>query len=136
MTPAFADANYYIALLSPRDGLHEIARRFDEQNPDQDTITTDIVLSEVFAYFADAGEVVRTSIVKFVDRLRIDTRVTLIHQSAELFFAGVDLYRRRLDKAYSLVDCVSMVVCSRLRITDVLTADRHFEQEGFHRLLV
>jgi predicted nucleic acid-binding protein len=29
-----------------------------------------------------------------------------------------------------------MFVCNQMGITDVLTADRHFEQEGFRRLLV
>ena len=63
------------------------------------------------------------------------TNVTIIHQSADLFFAGVDLYRRRLDKGYSLTDCMSMVLCHEQDIADVLTHDRHFEQEGFAILL-
>ncbi len=63
------------------------------------------------------------------------TNVTIIHQSADLFFAGVDLYRRRLDKGYSLTDCMAMVLCREQDITDVLTHDRHFEQEGFAILL-
>lgn len=61
--------------------------------------------------------------------------MTIVHQTPDLFFSGVDLYRRRLDKGYSLTDCMSMVVCRELAIADVLTHDRQFEQEGFAILL-
>jgi predicted nucleic acid-binding protein len=133
---AFADAGYYIALLSPRDTFHEKALSFDASTPDQLTATTDAVLSEVFAYFASEGSHMRLAVARLVDRLRTDDRVTFVHQTPELFFAGVSLYRRRLDKGYSLTDAMSMVVCRQLGIVDVLTHDRHFEQEGFRRLLV
>ena len=36
---------------------------------------------------------------------------------------------------YSLVDCISMVVMDELDITEVLTADRDFELEGYTRLM-
>ena len=45
------------------------------------------------------------------------------------------LQRRRLDKGYSLTDCMSMVLCHEQGISDVLKHDRHFEQEGFAILL-
>ncbi len=43
--------------------------------------------------------------------------------------------RNRPDKGYSLTDCMSMIACRDLGITDVLTHDRHFAQEGFAVLL-
>jgi predicted nucleic acid-binding protein len=49
--------------------------------------------------------------------------------------AGVDLYRRRPDKAWSLTDCISFVVMQREGITEALTGDQHFEQAGFVALL-
>ncbi|HLB23541.1 MAG TPA: nucleic acid-binding protein [Dehalococcoidia bacterium] len=133
--PAFADANYYIALLSPRDRWRDLALAYDALNPANRTATTDFVLAEVFAYFAGEGPLLRTACARLVDRLRKDDRVTLVHHTPDLFLEGVELYRRRLDKGYSLTDCISMVVCRRLRITQVLTHDKHFEQEGFVRLL-
>ena len=38
------------------------------------------------------------------------------------------------DKEYSLTACMSMHVMRRERLTEVLTNDRHFIQEGFHIL--
>ncbi|HAH56357.1 MAG TPA: hypothetical protein DCM02_14015 [Flavobacterium sp.] len=38
-------------------------------------------------------------------------------------------------KTYSLCDSVSFIVMREQGITEALTTDRHFEQEGFNRLL-
>jgi len=135
MAAVFADTAYYVAALIENDALHGRAVAFDAESPTQRTITTDAVLVEVLAYFSKRGRHARLVAVQLVDALRSDPRVTIVHQSADLFFAGVDLYRRRLDKGYSLTDCMSMVLCSEQGITDVLTHDRHFEQEGFAVLL-
>jgi predicted nucleic acid-binding protein len=43
-------------------------------------------------------------------------------------------FRARADKGYSLTDWVSMRTMQRLGMTDVLTNDRHFEQEGFRAI--
>ena len=51
-----------------------------------------------------------------------------------MFESGLALYKSRLDKGYSLTDCVSMVVV-RESIQEVLTHDKHFAQEGFTILL-
>jgi uncharacterized protein len=59
----------------------------------------------------------------------------VIPQDRELFLAALALYRRRHDKGYSLTDCMSMVVCTDLGITQVLSHDHHFRQEGFEILL-
>ena len=52
----------------------------------------------------------------------------MIPQSRSSFLAGLDLYSQRPDKGYSLTDCISMRAAG---ISDVLTNDKHFEQEGF-----
>jgi predicted nucleic acid-binding protein len=64
-----------------------------------------------------------------------DPSVEVMTQSHESFLAGLALYERRADKQYSLVDCISMNVMRQRRIREILTHDRHFEQEGFVRLL-
>jgi uncharacterized protein len=52
-----------------------------------------------------------------------------------LFSAGLELFRSRRDKEWSLTDCMSFVVMRERGITDALTNDHHFEQAGFRILL-
>lgn len=135
MSGIFADTAYYIALLTDSDDLHLAARHVGQSLGAASIVTTDAVLVEVFAYFAGRGRHQRMEAVALVEILGANPNVTIVHQNADLFFAGVDLYRRRLDKGYSLTDCMSMTLCREQDITDVLTHDRHFEQEGFAILL-
>jgi predicted nucleic acid-binding protein len=61
-------------------------------------------------------------------------KVSVEPETPALFLSGLELYRQRLDKGYSLTDCISMRIMGRDGLTDVLTNDRHFEQEGFRAL--
>jgi predicted nucleic acid-binding protein len=58
----------------------------------------------------------------------------VIPQSRSSFLDALALYEARPDKAYSLTDCISMDVMRREGLTEVLTNDHHFTQEGFHIL--
>ena len=49
-----------------------------------------------------------------------------VPQSRNSFLDGLALYNARLDKGYSLVDCISMQTMRREGLTDILTNDRHF----------
>jgi len=49
--------------------------------------------------------------------------------------AGLTLYKARPDTGYSLTDCISMHVMRERSISDILTHDEHFRQEGFTVLL-
>lgn len=55
--------------------------------------------------------------------------------NVEIFERGVELYHSRLDKQWSLTDCISFVVMSEEGIAEALTGDHHFEQAGFVALL-
>jgi predicted nucleic acid-binding protein len=48
----------------------------------------------------------------------------------ELRKLGIELYASRLDKGYSLTDCISMMVMKQMGIYEILTHDKHFTQEG------
>lgn len=47
----------------------------------------------------------------------------------------MDLLLVRQDKTYSLCDAISFVLMRKKGIREALTTDKHFEQEGFTRLL-
>ena len=59
----------------------------------------------------------------------------VVWHNRALFNAGLELYRRRLDKEYSIQDCISMIVMQNMGIKEILSSDRHFVQEGFRILM-
>jgi predicted nucleic acid-binding protein len=63
-----------------------------------------------------------------------DASMTVIPQSHASFLDALAFYASRLDKQYSLTDCVSMQAMRREGLTEVLTNDHHFTQEGFQIL--
>jgi hypothetical protein len=63
-----------------------------------------------------------------------DENVRVIPQTRRSFLEGFALYEAHPDKGYSLTDCISMQTMRHSGFTDVLTNDRHFEQEGFRAL--
>ena len=56
-------------------------------------------------------------------------------QTHQSFLDGFALYKARPDKEYSLTDCISMEAMRAGGITEILTHDNHFTQEGFAILL-
>jgi uncharacterized protein len=77
----------------------------------------------------------RMKVSAFVREILLDVRVKVIPRNANTFLEALELYETRLDKGYSLTDCISMNVCREIKITEILTHDHHFEQEGFKVLL-
>ncbi len=131
----FADALYHIALLVPRDENHEAALAIGESLGAIHLVTSEPVLTETLAHVSGMGPKARAQAVLMVEELRADPSVTIVEQTHGLFQAGLALFVDRLDKGYSLTDCMSMRICRQLGITRVLTHDRHFQQEGFNILL-
>jgi len=96
-------------------------------------ITMDEVLSEFLTFFAgDAW--LRARAIRTAEGLMNSPRVTVVPQSRETFLSGMELYRQRPDKGYSLTDCISMQSMRQRGITAALTNHRHFKQEGFRAL--
>jgi predicted nucleic acid-binding protein len=131
----YADTSFYVALLIRSDGLAREARRLAQRHTNDQIYTSEPVLVEIFAHVTRANQHVKREALGLVDDLRNDPLVEIIPQTPELFNDGIELYRRRLDHEYSLTDCMSMSICKRLGISDVLTHDNHFAQEGFTLLL-
>jgi predicted nucleic acid-binding protein len=77
----------------------------------------------------------RIDALTFVTDLLEHPDIETIWVDEELHQEAVNLLLNRMDKTYSLCDAVSFVLMRHQGITDALTTDRHFEQEGFVRLL-
>jgi predicted nucleic acid-binding protein len=130
----FADTFYWAALTSTEDSSHVRALEFSRSIQWDRIVTTDEVLVEYLAFFAGARPSVRIQAGDTVAQFLTNSRVQVVQQSRDSFLNGLELYRGRPDKGYSLTDCISMQTMRREGLTDALTNDRHFEQEGFRVL--
>lgn len=134
MSPVFLDTGYVIALEASDNQHHEEAvRHWQEVGPElRSIVTTTYVFDELETFFNSRGH--HEKAVDIGRRLRASPRVEIVTETASLFEAGWDLFRRRPDKRYSLTDCLSFVLLDRRGIGRALAFDRHFEQAGYERL--
>jgi predicted nucleic acid-binding protein len=135
MIKVFADAFYWIALANPADQWHTAAQRFDVENPAARLVTTEEVLTEFLNYYAEAGTRRRRIVGAMCEQVLLHPNIFVVPQSSASFSQGLQLYRQRDDKGYSLTDCISMTAMREREIRQVLTHDQHFKQEGFTILL-
>ena len=134
MTALFAETFYWIALADFADSAHERALTLTTERADSRIITTDEVLTEYLTFFSTALEPLRREAAESVEGILANPVIRVIPQSRESFLAGLQLFSARPDKGYSLVDCISMQTMRKEGLTEVLTNDWHFEQEGFRAL--
>ena len=135
MRTVFVDTAYWVAQSDKRDQWHRQALEVEQQLTDVRLITSELVLIEFLNYFCNSRETTRERVALATQEILIDPKIQITWQTQALFEAGLDLYGARLDKGYSLTDCVSMVVMRQAGIQEVLSHDRHFAQEGFNTLL-
>ncbi len=93
------------------------------------------MFDEYLAFYSNTGPYFRQQAVRTIRRLLTNPLVTVVPQTHDVFLASLDLYESRPDKGYSLTDCISMNIMRQEGITEVLSNDHHFEQEGFILLL-
>jgi len=134
VTPLFADTFYWIAFTNLQDLAHEKAKALTHSLKPRLIFTTEEVLTEYLNYFAGWGPNFRHKASTNVQNMLLNQSVRILPHTNASFVAGLDLYRTRLDKGYSLTDCISMRAMRAEGIVAVLTDDQHFEQEGFRAL--
>jgi predicted nucleic acid-binding protein len=131
----FLDASYAIALISPKDSFYTHAQELADEleSLGGHLVTTRAVLLEIGN--ALSARRLRYIAVRLLETLEADSAVEIISLSDDLYAQAFELYKSRPDKDWGLIDCVSFVVMEQRGITEALTADHHFEQAGFIRLL-
>jgi predicted nucleic acid-binding protein len=135
MRSIFVDTLYWVAILHRKDQWHRAAQAASRLLVGCRLITTDEVLTEVLAAFSQAGPALRWRAALLVRDLHRDPAIEILPQTRQTFLDGLSLYESRLDKGYSLTDCISMDTMRRGSIAEILTHDKHFVQEGFVVLL-
>jgi predicted nucleic acid-binding protein len=131
----FLDSSGLLALLNRRDALHDHALRVRDELVSQQAhlVTTDWVLSEFLGAAARLES--RVYAARWIVQLQQSRLTTIVEASRQGWLEAFALYRTRPDKAWSLVDCASMLLCRNRTIRQVFTHDHHFEQAGFRALL-
>jgi uncharacterized protein len=97
-------------------------------------VTHSYVLAE-FVPLAHVRGFPREKNLEFSRRILETSEIEIVWVDETLHRRAIALLREREDKNYSLCDAVSFIVMRERGISDALTTDKHFEQEGFVRLL-
>jgi predicted nucleic acid-binding protein len=120
-----------VALSNRRDQWHRRVLSFSQSLDAYHLYTVDEVLAEYLTFCSASMPHIREDAARTVRNVLNDPHMTVIPQSHPSFLDALTLYESRLDKHYSLTDCVAMQARRREGLTDVLSNDRHFTQEGF-----
>jgi predicted nucleic acid-binding protein len=97
-------------------------------------LTHGYILAE-FVALAHARRLPRLATLTFVTDLLDNPDIETLWVDEPLHREALSLLFDRSDKGYSLCDAVSFVVMRQRNVSDALTTDHHFEQEGFRRRL-
>ena len=135
MRKVFTDTSGWLAIVIKSDFLHEKAVEVYSGllNSESNFVTHDAVLLEIGNSLSKTKG--REIAVKLKENIENSNRIELVSLSSEIIEVGWKLYAERSDKDWGIVDCISFIVMQRQNITEALTADKHFEQAGFIKLL-
>jgi uncharacterized protein len=127
------DTSGLLCLLHQAEPFHQQAQVL--YHAARQRLTHSYILAELIA-LAEARRLPRLATLTFVTDLSDNPDIETIWVDEVLHRRAMALLQARLDKTYSLCDAVSFVLMRERGITDALTTDHHFDQEGFRRLLV
>ena len=131
----FADSGYWIALLHPRDEVHERANAVAATLGSVAIVTTQMALTEALDHLSGKGDRLRNLAVQTVLALQDNAGVEIVPQTDEQFKTALARYAARDDQRWSLTDCASFLVMEERNIIEALAYDRDFVQAGFIALL-
>ena len=131
----FLDTWALLAIVNRADAFHQTALELNKKLSVGRTllVTSDWVLTEFLS--SASRPPVRTGATEFVSALRSSTRITVIEATRNDWERVFAFFASHSDKAWSFVDCSSMLLCRDRNIRGVFTAHRHFEQFGLEILV-
>ena len=132
----FVDTSYFIALAHPRDEKHDVALSLSRKIEKEKArlITTQAIVLELGSALArQKSRVIAARIFEAIDDAPV---VEVVPLSLSNYRKSIDLFSNRMDKDWSLTDCLSFVVMKEIGISKALTTDEHFSQAGFEALLL
>jgi len=129
----FLDTAFVQARLNRADQYHaQAASLAPVLHQAKEVWTTEAVLIEL----ANALSAInRAGAIHFIEELYRTPNSRIVAVDNALLRRGLDLYKRRQDKAWGMTDCISFVVMQEQNLLDALTAHAHFSPAGFRTLL-
>ena len=126
------DTSGLLCFFDDKDFRNTTAARFIETADIR--LTTSYVLAE-FIPLCQARGLNRKRTLEFVETLLKNPLIEIVWIDENLHHRGFTLLQNRIDKNYSLCDAVSFIIMRERGLTEALTTDKHFAQEGFIKLL-
>jgi predicted nucleic acid-binding protein len=135
MPTVLVDTAAWLALVNTKDMMHSQATKTmaELRRGDYTLVTTEFVLLEVANALCAAAW--RSKAIKLIDGLRVQPKLRIIEADTTILAEGWRLYSNRLDKEWSLTDCISIVIMQKDQIEKAFTSDHHFELALFAKLL-
>jgi len=135
MKPIFVDTSALIALGNKRDKFHIQAFKINNElrQTNMHYVTTSAIVLEFGNAFSSTN--LKSTAIQIIESINMSKKWKCIDVDRSIFEHGFKRYKNYLDKAWGLVDCISMIVAIKLGIIEIFTADKHFEQAGFKILL-
>lgn len=130
--PIFIDTSYFLALVNNRDKYHQVAQALATQMKPP-FITSYAILFELGNALSRPPQ--RQLGIQALRQIQADKRIEIVHINPDLLAETIALFQTRPDQAWGLTDCSSFVIMKQVGAQEALTADKHFEQAGFIRLL-
>ncbi len=127
------DTSGLLCYVHQNELQHQKAVQF-LNNVSRKSLTHSYVLAELIA-LALIRRFPRPAVLAFVMDLLDNPDIEIVWVDEQLHRTAMQLLIERQDKTYSLCDAVSFILMRQHGMTEALTTDRHFEQEGFVRLL-
>ncbi|PZU93189.1 MAG: nucleic acid-binding protein [Pseudanabaena sp.] len=97
-------------------------------------LTHNYVLAELIALSLVRG-FPQARLLPYMLEMLNNPKIKIVWVDEHLHQEAIELLLSRQDKTYSLCDAVSFVLMRKYELSMALTTDKHFEQEGFIRLL-
>lgn len=126
------DTSGLLCLIHRDEPQHEEAKQLYASAINR--LTHSYVLDEFIA-LAHSRKLPRRESLAYSSSLLDSAKVEIVWVGETLHRAALNLLRARMDNSYSLCDAVSFILMREHGISESLTTDKHFEQEGFVRLL-
>src|SRR6266567_703976 len=128
----FVDTSGWGYFLDRTDPLHNRAETLMRQAVirQRKLITTNYIIHELVALLTSRFKKPRPQVIEAINAIKRDATVEIVYIERAIDDRAWRLLEARLDKKWSLVDASSIILMRDFGITEALSTDECFPQEG------